>query len=49
MPHNGLILYPSTYEQEHAMFDYYDETDDHWQMPPAQTEELPAGLIEDQI
>jgi len=24
----------------------YEET---WQMPPAQTEELPAGLIEDQI
>lgn len=27
------------------------ETDleDQWHMPPAQTEELPAGLIEDQI
>jgi hypothetical protein len=27
------------------------ETDfeDQWQMPPAQTEELPEGLIEDQI
>jgi hypothetical protein len=23
--------------------------EDHWHMPPAQTEELPAGLIEDQI
>lgn len=25
------------------------DTEDYWQMPPAQTEELPAGLIEDQI
>lgn len=25
------------------------ELEDHWQMPPAQMEELPAGLIEDQI
>jgi hypothetical protein len=25
------------------------EFEDQWQMPPAQTEELPAGLIEDQI
>jgi hypothetical protein len=33
------------------MFNYCFETDaeDQWQMPPAQTEELPAGLIEDQI
>lgn len=23
--------------------------EDQWQMPPAQMEELPAGLIEDQI
>lgn len=28
---------------------YQTDTDDLWQMPPAQTEELPAGLIEDQI
>ncbi len=28
---------------------YEADTDDLWQMPPAQTEELPAGLIEDQI
>ena len=28
---------------------YEIDTDDLWQMPPAQTEELPAGLIEDQI
>jgi hypothetical protein len=33
------------------MTDYTTDNDfeDQWQMPPAQTEELPAGLIEDQI
>lgn len=33
------------------MNDYSYETnvEDQWQMPPAQTEELPVGLIEDQI
>lgn len=25
------------------------EMEEQWYMPPAQTEELPAGLIEDQI
>ena len=28
---------------------YETEVDDLWQVPPAQTEELPVGLIEDQI
>jgi hypothetical protein len=36
---------------EHDMnqHNFDNDTDDLWQMPPAQTEELPAGLIEDQI
>jgi hypothetical protein len=36
---------------EYQMYDDQTEVDfeDTWQMPPAQTEELPAGLIEDQI
>ena len=33
------------------MYDINTETDleDQWEMPPAQTEELPEGLIEDQV
>jgi hypothetical protein len=40
---------------EYEMNDYSDDyhyhvdSDDQWQMPPAQIEELPVGLIEDQI
>lgn len=30
-------------------YDIDTDFEDQWQMPPAQTEELPTGLIEDQI
>lgn len=38
-------------ETEHRMTNYDTDMDfeDQWHVPPAQTEELPAGLIEDQI
>jgi hypothetical protein len=38
-------------QMEHQMNNHTTDTEfeDQWQMPPAQTEELPAGLIEDQI
>jgi len=36
-------------EYQMNTINYETDAEEQWQMPPAQTEELPVGLIEDQI